>query len=247
MSLKELDGGLVALMEIHCKEMRKEYGHLRIDKLAADQPIPFPHRQMPTFFIPQMVLRKDLKIWFQLEKVLFDFYETPLDFPTYMGITPRQMGKATEANRLRTFLGLDNPMDVPIRSDIRPVDWNNVLYGRKTGLGVANRPSVGPGGHADDGDINIVGKSGLRLFDLTRQKPLSILGMDPGARLFTRLRSLGNGWSDWSMRRIDEDELPESEHTTDYRTPRGWKRIPKQIPNQAKPSPVLLALLKRSA
>lgn len=241
MSQKELDGGLLALMEIHCKDMRKQYGHLRIDKLAEDQPIPFPHRQMSTFFALQIASNKELKIWFQLEKVLFDHYETPLDIPTYMGVQPRQMGKATEAGRLIGLLDLDRatrgiePIRVPPRSDLA-IDWTAQLYGRR----------VGPGGHADKEEINSIGKSGLNIFNLTRQKPISLVGMDPGGRSISLLRACARAL-EFDMRIIDDDEPPEAEHSTDYRKPRGWKRIPKQIPNQAEPSPLLLALLKRSA
>lgn len=244
MSQKELDGGLLALMEIHCKDMRKQYGHLRIDKLAEDQPIPFPHRQMPTFFVLQIATKKELKIWFQLEKTLFDHYETPLDIPTYMGVRPRQMGKATEAGRLRTLLGLDldahriHPVhDTPIRADLT-IDWTAQLYARRT-----HRPSVGPGGHADDKDINIIGKSGLLLANSGL-----FLGLDPGMGRFSRMFTEEHKRRfDLWPRKVEEDDPPEVKHSTDYKRSKGWKRIPLQIPNQAKPSIVLLALLSRSA
>jgi hypothetical protein len=237
MNLKELDGGLVALMEIHCREYRTQYGHLRTDGFGHMEPIPFPSRQMPTFFQLQAVTNKGLKLWLQMERMLYDHYEVPMDFRDRMEIRPRQMGKATQAGILTSLLDLALPThpnpkycpDVPARADIRPIDWDSILYGK-------SRPSVGPGGHADKEDINIIGKSGL------------FFGTDPGLGRYSRMRLHEHRhlFDLWPMR-VDDDEPPEVKCSTDYNRKKGWKRIPLQIPNPAKPSPVLLALLKRSA
>lgn len=234
MSLKELDGGLVALMEIHCREYRSEYGHLRVDGRGPMDPIPFPNRQMPTFFVLRALTDKGLKLWMQIERTLYDHYETPVDLGRHPleELRPRQTGKATRANFLAALLDLPAPIltnpkryDTPIRSDVK-VDWDAVLYGGRGGR--ATR-SMGHGVHGDKEDITII-------------------GADPGAGLFSRMRQLHNTrhFDIWPMRVEDEDP-PEREHSTDYQRRKGWKRIPLQFPNPAKPSPVLLALLKRSA
>lgn len=235
MSLKELDGGLVALMEIHCREYRLQYGHLRTDGRGHLEPIPFPSRQMPTFFQLQAASNKGLKLWIQIERTLYDHYETPVDLGRYSDIGPRQTGKATRAGFLATLLDIAIPMPThhkapppPIRIDIRPIDWDAILYGGR------KRPQLrGIGGHADKEDIHVVGVGGR-----------------PERFNFDRLRDIwkpSNFNLDYQFRMVDDDEPPEAEHSTDYQRKKGWKRIPLQIPNPAKPSPVLLALLKRSA
>lgn len=123
-----LDEGLILLMELHCRSMRQEHGHLRIDKLAQDQPIPFPYRQMPTFFVLQIAEMKSLKLWFQIEKTLFDHHEVPLPIPTYMGVSPRLPGRSSLhsqmiAGLLASVIPPAAPRgDTPIRSDIT-FDW----------------------------------------------------------------------------------------------------------------------------
>lgn len=250
MSELALDPGLVALMEIHCLHYRRMYGHLRIDKMEWDKPIPFPYRQMPSFFQIKIPTDKNLKIWMQMEKTLFDHYEIPLHFQTYMGIQPRQMGKGAPRNHmLDGILGsLSSPIrpevddkGLPIRSDLTP-DW---------GLGGRYRSRLHPyGGPVDQP----VGRGRVSLVDLSMPALLAKAGMEAFVSLFlpsdpehSPRRRMFDDWDYGRMRMVDDDIPPEAEHTTDYHIPRGWKRIPKKIPNSARPSPLLLALIKRSA
>ena len=235
MSNQPLSKELVALMEIHCREYRVLYGHLRNDGLGHLEPIPFPSRQMPTFFQLQVASDKNLKLWMQIEKTLFDHYEVPMHFRTYMGIGARQEGKATRGAEVNRLLDLVMPLHVnpkvgrfadlepkrdvdergyPIRADLTP-DWG---YTRKPHQ--RDYRPVGIGGHIDIG----IAPSGFRFRDF----------LAPIHRMWDQFRI------------VDDDEPPEAEHSTDYRKRRGWKRIPKQIPNEAKPSPKLLALISRA-
>lgn len=250
MSELALDPSLVALMEIHCLHYRRMYGHLRTDKMEWDKPIPFPYRQMPSFFQIKISTDKNLKIWLQMEKTLFEHYEVPLHFQTYMGIQPRQMGKGAARNHmLDGILGsLSSPIraevdetGLPIRSDLT-LDW---------GLGRRYRPSLHPyGGHADPQPH----RGRVSLGDLSLPSLLARSGLDAFVNLFlpsapegSPRRRMFEDRDFGRMRMVDDDIPPEAEHTTDYHVPRGWKRIPKKIPNSARPSPLLLALIKRSA
>lgn len=250
MSEPALDPSLVALMEIHCRQYRQMYGHLRIDKMAPDQPIPFPYRQMPSFFQLKIPTDKNLKIWMQMEKTLFDHYEIPLHFQTYMGVQPRQMGKGAARNQmLDGLLGtLSRPIrrdvddkGLPIRADLTP-DW---------GLGRRPRPELQPYGGPVDPHPH---RGRISLVDLSMPSFLAKAGLDTLVNLFlpsepqhSPRRRMFESWDFARMRMVDDDIPPEAEHTTDYHAPRGWKRIPKKIPNSARPSPLLLALIKRSS
>jgi hypothetical protein len=237
--LTPIDPALIALMEIHCRIYRQEYGHLRLDGMESLDPIPFPHRQMPGFFTLRCSVEKDLKLWMQMEKTLFDHYEVPMGFKTYMDHFARQPGKATiRSSLLDGMLGAivpNQPMKdiegLPVRADLS-MSYN---FSRPREF-VRPQRNVGIGGHSDIhvgiGGRNILGKAFDGLIHSLRE-----MREERRPRLF----------DDWHMRMVDDDQPPEAEHTTDYRIPRGWKRIPKRIPNPASPSSLLMSLLSRSA
>jgi len=216
MSQLTLDPALITLMEIHCRQYRVAYGHLRLDGMDHLAPLPFPHRQMPGFFGLRTSAEKDLKLWIRMEKILFDHYEIPLEFLTYLGINPRTPGKSTvRSSLLDSIMG----MEVPILPR-RDMDYR------------FPQPSICP-----EQIVGIAGKNSLgKVFDGLITS-LQARGSHPRPKMFT---------DDWFVMTVDEDG-PEVQHSTDYRKQRGWKRIPMQHPNPATPSPVLLALLQRSA
>lgn len=237
MSNQPLSKELVALMEIHCREYRVLYGHLRNDGLGHLEPIPFPSRQMPTFFQLQVASDKNLKLWMQIEKTLFDHYEVPMHFRTYMGIGARQEGKATRGAEVNRLLDLVMPLHVnpkvgrfadlepkrdvdergyPIRADLTP-DWG---YTRKPHQ--RDYRPVGVGGHVDD--IVVLGARPFRIGDY----------LTPIYRMWDRIHE------------VMDEEYRKPKHSTDYPKRKGWLQIPDQQPCEAKPSPRLLSLISRA-
>jgi hypothetical protein len=242
MSTLAVDSNLIAMMEIHCNRYRQMYGHIRTDGLGWHQPIPFPHRQMPSHFMAQIPVDKNIKIWLQMEKTLFDHYEIPLNIPTYMGVMPaRQMGKGAPRNQLLGLLsGIHRPLpkerlgpngivkrnidDIPIRADLS-INWGMLEGGRRMGRSF--------GGHQDIGIVGLPGPGFSRLYELLEKNAFN--------GDFHKTHSRYMPQKIW-----DEDIAEEVQHSTDYKRKKGWKRIPLKIPNPAKPTHALLALLKRS-
>lgn len=70
MAAIELDDEFAVMMELHCLEYRKRYGHLRTDGLDWEAPINNTNRHLPGFLTLKASHDVGLRFWLECEKAL---------------------------------------------------------------------------------------------------------------------------------------------------------------------------------